>query len=216
MELYGYWRSSASYRVRIILALKDLDYAYAPINLLHGAQSDPAHHARNPQELVPALRTDEGEMLTQSLAIAEYLEERYPDPALLPDDLARRAQVRAVAGVIACEGQPLMNLRVQKYLKEVLDADEAALGAWLARWGGGAMAAVESLIAREDGPFAFGPTPTLADAFIIPQIYACTRFGIDLSACPRLNAIAEHCRDLPPFVRAHPDSQPDAPARAPA
>lgn len=210
MKLFGYWRSSATYRVRIALELKGLEYDYEPVNLLKGEQRSSVHLTRNPQGLVPALETEEGAILTQSAAIIEYLEERYPDTPLLPADAEGRARARAVAAVIACEAQPFMNLRMQTYLKEERHFDAAAMKEWLNRWSGGAMKAAEALIAGEPGPFALGARPTIADAFLVPQMFGALRFGIDLSAMPRITAICEHCNTLEPFIRAHPQNQPDA------
>jgi maleylacetoacetate isomerase len=210
MKLFGYWRSSATYRVRIAMELKQLTFAYEPINLLKGEQNSPAFLKRNPQGLVPALETEEGSVLTQSMAIIEYLEERYPERPLLPEDAAERARARAVAAVIACEAQPFMNLRIQTYLKEERDFDGEAMRDWLNRWAGGAMASVEALIGQHEGPFSLGEKPTIADAFLIPQIYGALRFGIDLSRTPRIMRVYQHCSALEPFIRAHPENQPDA------
>ena len=210
MKLYGYWRSSATYRVRIILALKALDYDYVPVNLLAGDQLSESHKKRNPQGLVPALETDSGAVITQSLAISEYLEEAFPENPVLPDDIMLRAKARAIAAAIACEAQPFMNLRMQKYLKEECDFDAAAMGDWLDRWTGGAMRAAEALVSATAGKFAVGDAPGLADAFIVPQVFGATRFGIDLSACPTLMRIAAGCNELDAFIAAHPDNQPDA------
>ena len=210
MKLYGYWRSSATYRIRIILALKGLSYDYAPVNLLAGDQTGDAYGARNPQRLVPSLETDDGATLTQSLAIAEYLEERHPDPGLLPDDLTARAHARMIACIIACEAQPFMNLRIQKSLKADHDFSGEDVATWLQRWGGGAMTAAEALVEKTMGAFAVGEAPSLADAFIVPQVYGARRFGIDLTATPRLVAIEAACNRLDAFRAAHPDNQPDA------
>ncbi|HBK92720.1 MAG TPA: maleylacetoacetate isomerase [Parvularcula sp.] len=210
MKLFGYWRSSATYRVRIAMELKGLEFSYEPVNLLKGEQRSPAFLNRNPQGLVPALETEEGFLLTQSIAIIEYLEERYPEVALLPADAAARAHARAIAATIACEAQPFMNLRMQKYLKEELDFDDAAMKAWLGRWPGGAMESVEALVERYGAGFCVGDKPTTADCFLIPQMYGALRFGVDLSRTPRLKSIHERCAALDPFKRAHPENQPDA------
>jgi len=208
MKLFGYWRSSATYRVRIALQLKALDYEYEPVNLLKGEQSSPAHLKRNPQGLVPAFETDEGAILTQSIAIIEYLEERYPETPLLPADSAGRARARAISAIIACEAQPFMNLRIQNYLKSECDFDEAAMKEWLQRWAGGAMESVEKLIGA--GGFCVGDQPGMADAFLIPQVFGAMRFGIDLSRTPRIVEIFNRCNEMEPFKRAHPQTQPDA------
>lgn len=210
MKLFGYWRSSATYRVRIALELKGLDFDYEPVNLLRGEQRAPAFLARNPQGLVPALETEEGAVLTQSTAIIEYLEERYPEPPLLPANAEQRARARAVAAVIACEAQPFMNLRIQTYLREEREFDAAAMQDWLDRWAGAALLSVEALIGGDAARFCVGDTPGMADAFLVPQVYGAMRFGIDLSQTPRIMAIYRRCEALDPFIRAHPESQPDA------
>ena len=210
MKLYGYWRSSATYRVRIALALKEIDYDYEPVNLLKGEQRTDSYLAKNPNGLVPTLVTDEGAALIQSLAIMEYLEEVCPDPSILPDDPVTRARARAIAATIACEAQPLMNLRIQKYLKENASLDDAGVKAWLNRWPGGALAAVEKMAAESGGDFCVGDTPTIADVCLVPQWFGSLRFGVDLSGFTRLNEIYERCVALPAFEKAHPLNQPDA------
>lgn len=209
MKLYGYWRSSATYRVRIALALKELGYDYEPVNLLEGEQKTDAYLAKHPHGLVPALETGDGAVLTQSLAIMEYLEEAHPRPAILPKDLAARARARAIAATLACEAQPFMNLRIQTYLKNEGGFNEAAMEAWLDRWPGGAMAAVEKMVAEADR-YCVGDQPTLADCCLVPQMYAAQRFGVDVSGFKRLNQIYERCLKHPAFERAHPLNQPDA------
>ncbi len=211
MKLYGYWRSSATYRVRIALGLKDLAYDYEPINLLKDEQKSERYRVLSPQGLVPVLITDDGAALTQSMAIIEYLEERYPETPLLPEDERARARARAIAATIACEAQPFINLRIQKYLREKLHLDDAMMAEWLNLWAGGAMASVEQMIAGHEGRFCVGNEPSIADAFLIPQVYAARRFEIDLSAMPRINAVADACARLPAFIAAEPQNQPDAP-----
>lgn len=210
MKLYGYWRSSATYRIRIVLALKEIPFEYHPVNLLKAQQSSKEFLANNPQGLVPALETDDGHILTQSTAICDYLEELFSERSLLPGTAVQRAQIRAVTAAIACEAQPLMNLRVQNYLKNEGGFDAEQMSHWLETWPGRTMRDVETLIAGRSGPFAFGEVPTLADAFIVPQVFAATRFGMDMTACPRLVAIADHCNTLSAFKIAHPANQPDA------
>lgn len=210
MKLFGYWRSSATYRVRIALALKGLDYDYAPVNLLKGEQKSDEYLAKNPHGLVPALETHDGAILTQSLAILEYLEEAHPEPSILPKDAVARARSRAIAETLACEAQPFMNLRIQTYLKNEGGFDDAAMKAWLARWPGGAMAAAETLVWEAGGDYCVGDEPTIADCCLVPQMFAAQRFGVDVAGFERLNDINERCLKHPAFEKAHPSNQPDA------
>lgn len=209
--LHGYWRSSAAYRVRIALALKRLDYDQAAHDLRRGDQREPSYLALNPQGLIPALATDDG-LLTQSPAILEWLEERYPQPPLLPADPGDRAIVRAMAATIACDIHPLNNLRVLNALRDDLGADKEAVKRWIARWITDGFDALETLIARYGRGFAFGDTPTLADCYLVPQIYSADRFGVDLSAFPALVKAGERTRAIEVVVGAHPSRQPDADA----
>lgn len=210
MKLFGYWRSSATYRVRIALALKGLNYDYEPVNLLKGEQRSEAYLAKNPAGLVPTLMTDGSAFLTQSSAIIEYLEETHPDPALLPGDATIRAKARAIAATLASEAQPFGNSRVQKYLREERGFDDAAMKEWMNRWPGGAMAAVEKMLVHTVGDFCVGRAPGFAECFLVPQMYAAQRFGVDVSGFKRMNEIYERCQEHPAFVKAHPDNQPDA------
>jgi maleylpyruvate isomerase len=209
MILHGYWRSGAAYRVRIALALKGLSYEQRGHDLRTGAQKDPAYVALNPQGMVPALELD-GAVLTQSPAILEWLEEAYPAPALLPSDAVGRAHVRAMAALIGCDIHPLNNLRVGKALREGFGADQAAVDAWAARWIVPGFEALEALVARHGAGWCHGDAPSLADCYLIPQIYSAGRFNVPLDAFPRLLAIDEAARAHPAFVAAHPDNQPDA------
>lgn len=209
MILHGYWRSGAAYRVRIALNLKGVAYDQAGHDLRTGAQAAPDYVALNPQGLVPALEVD-GAVLTQSPAILEWLEEAYPQPPLLPSDPIDRAQVRAMAALIACDIHPLNNLRVGKALRETFGADQAGVDAWAARWIQPGFAALERLVARHGRGWCFGEAPSLADCFLIPQIYSAGRFNVDLAAYPRLLAIDEAAAAHPAFAEAHPSRQPDA------
>ncbi len=209
MILHGYWRSGAAYRTRIALALKGLSYEQQGHDLRTGAQKDPAYVALNPQGMVPALEVD-GAVLTQSPAILEWLEETHPTPALLPSDALGRAHVRAMAALIGCDIHPLNNLRVGKALREGFGADQAAVDAWAARWILPGFEALEALVARHGAGWCYGATPTLADCYLIPQIYSAGRFNVPLDAFPRLLAIDEAAKAHPAFVAAHPDNQPDA------
>lgn len=211
MKLYGYFRSSAAYRVRIALALKGLPYEYVAIHLRKGEQGADPYRALNPQELVPTLADERG-TFTQSLAIIEYIEERYPRPPLLPDTPEARARVRAIALAIACEIHPLDNLRVLQYLVRTMGASEEAKNAWYRHWIDVGLAALESQLTRDaaTGTFCHGETPTLADVCLIPQLANARRFGIPLDAYPCLLRIEAACNALPAFVAALPEKQPDA------
>ncbi len=206
LVLHGYWRSTASYRVRIALALKGLAFEHVAHDLRTGEQRDADYLALNPQGLVPAL-TLNGEVFTQSAAIIELIDERHPEPPLLPPDPEGRAHARGMAAAIACDIHPLNNLRVLTVLREAFGASEAQVNAWIARWIADGFAAIEPRIV---GPFAFGREPGLVDCFLVPQVYSAERFAVDLAPYPRLMAAAEHARALPAVQAAHPDRQPDA------
>jgi maleylacetoacetate isomerase len=209
LVLHGYWRSGTSYRTRIALEIKGVAYEQAPVDLRAGEQKSAAFHALNPQGLVPALETSDG-VLTQSSAILEWLEERYPQPPLLPRAPGERAIVRAMAMAVACDIHPLGNLRVLKYLKDPLGQAQPAIDAWIAHWIGEGFAALETLIARHGGRFAFGDSLTLADCHLVPQFYAAQRYSVDCSAYPRLAESAARAMAEEAVRRAHPDLQPDA------
>ncbi len=208
MILHGYWRSGTSYRTRIALNLKGLTYQQQGVDLRQGVQRSDAYLALNPQGLVPALEV-EGAVLTQSPAILEWLEDAHPEPALLPANLIDRAQVRAMAALVACDIHPLNNLRVLKAVKEVGGAD-ADTDAWAARWIIPGFTALEALVQRHGDGWCFGRTPTLADCCLIPQIYSARRFNVALDAFPALQAIDDRAQEHPAFIAAHPDRQPDA------
>ncbi|WP_375201008.1 maleylacetoacetate isomerase [Hyphococcus sp.] len=210
MKLFGYWRSSATYRVRIALALKNLSYDYEPVNLLKGEQRSDAYLNKNPTGLVPTLVTDDGALITQSVAIIEYLEETHPDPSLLAGNAVARANARAIAATLACEAQPFGNVRIQNYLKNERGFDAEAMKDWMNRWPGGAMAAVEKMLARTAGDYCVGDVPGLADCLLVPQMYAAARFGVETSGLAKMNEIYERCSQHPAFIKAHPDNQPDA------
>jgi maleylpyruvate isomerase len=209
LRLHGYWRSTASYRVRIALNLKGIAYEQAAHDLRLGEQRDPGYRAIAPQGLVPALETD-GLVVTQSLAILEWLEERFPEPALLPADPNGRAVVRSMAALIACDIHPLNNLRVLQALRSQLSADEPQVEAWIGRWIGEGFAALEELLGRHGGAFAYGDAPSLADCCLVPQVYSAERFKVDLAPYPRIHAAAARAGELAAFVAAHPARQPDA------
>jgi maleylpyruvate isomerase len=208
MKLHGYFRSSAAYRVRIALNLKGLNAEHLPHHLRKGEQRDPAYLAINPQGLVPTLQ-DGGVTITQSLAIIEWLEETLPEPPLLPKDPLRRAKIRAFAMALACDTHPLQNLKVLTRLRELGLPEEQVTGwaAWANREG---LAACETLIADEAGPFCFGAAPTLADLCLVPQLANARRFGVDLGAFPRLLRAEAAAKNIKAFADAAPERQPDA------
>lgn len=213
MKLYSYFRSSAAYRVRIALNLKNLPYDYAPVHLLRdgGEQLKPAYRKLNPDAILPTL-VDGDNVLQQSLAIMEYLEEAYPQPPLLPKAPADRAYVRSVALQVACEIHPLNNLRVLKYLKHTVGADDATRDEWYRHWVESGFATLEEHLAADSrtGAFCFGDSPTLADACLVPQVFNAQRFKIDVARFPTIQRIHNHASQLDAFARAAPGVQPDA------
>lgn len=211
MILHGYWRSGASYRVRIALNLKGLAFDNAAHDLRKGEQKATDYVALNPQGMVPALQ-DGDLVLTQSPAILEWLEETRPDPALLPKGANDRATVRAMAALIGCDIHPLNNLRVLKAIRSEFNADQAAVDAWAAGWIAPGFDALEALVARHGAGWSFGDAPTLVDCYLIPQMYSARRFNMDLSPWPRLLAVEKTALAHPAFTSAHPDVQPDADA----
>ena len=208
MILHGYFRSSAAWRVRIALHLKGLTVENRYQHLRTGQQLSPEYMAVNPQGLVPSLILDDGTVLTQSLAICEYLDEQYPDPALLPSDPVSRARVRAFAQVIACDIHPVQNLRVLKAL-QARGQTQDETQSWARDVIGSGFDALETLVAGHSQAFAFGGSPTLADICLVPQMANARRFGVSLR-WPRLAAIEAACLALPAFAETHPDRQPDA------
>ncbi|MHA6327301.1 maleylacetoacetate isomerase [Roseivivax sp. CAU 1753] len=208
MRLYSYWRSTTSYRVRIALNLKGLAYEPVPVNLVAGAQRAPDYAALNPGQGVPTLVLDDGTVLTQSMAILEWLEETHPDPALLPGDAVARAKVRAAALTIAADIHPVNNLRVIARLKAMGHGQDEAVD-WMNNWMQRGLVAFDRLI-DADGPFCFGDAPGLADLCLVPQLYNAHRWGCDLSALPRLTEIEARCLEHAAFDAARPEHQPDA------
>lgn len=213
MKLYNYFRSSASFRVRIALNLKGLSYDYIPVHLVKGGgqQFAPEFKAMSPAALVPVL-DDDGTLLTQSLAIIEYLDETHPTPALLPADPAGRARARAIALAIACEIHPINNLRVLGYLSKTLGVSEDQKNAWYRHWVETGLAAVEAMLAGNPatGAFCHGDTPTIADICLVPQIFNAQRFNCNLDHVPTVMRIHAHCLTHPAFAAAVPAKQPDA------
>ncbi len=213
MKLYTFFRSSASYRVRIALNLKGIGYEQIPIHLRRGGgeQLQPAYKALNPQALLPALEDNE-RILTQSLAIIEYLDEKYPVAPLLPKDSADKALVRSMALVIACEIHPIQNLRVLNYVKSNYNQTDEQVNQWARHWIDLGLTALEQMIAAQPnrGKFCFGNTPTLADVCLIPQLGNARRYGCDLSRYPSILSIEKNCMALAAFADAAPEKQPDS------
>lgn len=209
MDLYTYYRSTSSYRVRLALALKGLDYRAVAVDLLRGEQLQPAYRTLNPQGRVPSLKTESGEVLSQSPAILEYLEERYPAIPLLPADPLPRARHRGIAALIACDVHPLHNVSVLNRLRG-LGLDEPAIRAWIAHWIGEGLAAVETRLG--DCGYCFGELG-LADVYLLPQLYTARRFQVDLSPYPRILRVEALAAAHPAFQQAHPEAQPDTPAQ---
>jgi len=211
MKLYGYFRSSAAFRVRIALNLKKLDYENAFIHLRRGDQAGPEFLGVNPQGLVPALEMGD-QLLTQSMAIIEYLDETHPEPPLLPRDAAGRARTRALAAIVACDIHPLNNLRVLRYLHGPLGHDQEAIERWYNHWITSGFNAFERLLADDPrtGTFCHGDTPGLADIALVPQVYNAHRYPLDLTHYPTILRVYENCKALDAFAAADPDRQPDS------
>lgn len=209
MILHGYWRSTTSYRVRIGLNLKQCAYEQRTHDLRTGEQRDARYLALNPQGLVPALDIGDGTILTQSPAILEWLDATYPAPPLLPADLTESAIVRSIAATIGCDIHPVNNLRILDALRTDFAATPGQVSAWITRWMTAGFDAIEPQIARHGDGYAFGATPTLADCYLVPQVYAAERFAVDLSRYPCLATAAANAATLPAFAAAHPNMQSD-------
>ena len=215
MKLYSYFRSSAAYRVRIALNLKGLQAEVVPVHLVKngGEQHSAEYRQINPSELLPALVEDAhqgGFTLTQSFSILEYLEEKHPDIALLPQNVEQRALIRAFSQSIACDIHPLNNLRVLHYLSDTLTVSDEQKSAWYAHWIEVGFNGLEAQLKDSNGKFCFGETATFADCCLVPQVYNALRFNIDLAAYPKITAIYQHCNTLPAFQNAAPEAQDDA------
>jgi maleylpyruvate isomerase len=210
VKLYTYFRSSAAYRVRIALNLKNLPYEMVPIHLTKdgGQQRKPDFVAINPQMRVPAVVLANGDVLTQSLAIIEYFDETYPEPPLLPADAIARAHVRAIAQMVACDIHPLNNLIALQYLKRSLKHEQAEIDAWYHHWVIEGFKAIEAMISP--GPYACGAQPSLADVCLVPQVFNARRLKVPLDAFPKIVAAETACLKLPAFDKARPENQPDA------
>jgi maleylacetoacetate isomerase len=210
LKLYSYFRSSAAYRVRIALNLKGLPYEVVPVHLTKegGHQRKPEFRAINPQMRVPAIELSDGEILTQSLAIIEYLDEIHPEPPLLPADALERAKVRAIAQIVACDIHPLNNLVTLQYIKRQLRHEQPEIDAWYHHWVIEGFSAIEILIAP--APYACGARVTLADVFLVPQVFNARRLNVPLDRFPKIVALNAACLKLPAFDKARPENQPDA------
>lgn len=215
IKLYGYWRSSASYRVRIALNLKDLDYTYVPVHLIAdgGEQHSDDYQRINPGKLVPTFVDEDADItLNQSMAIIEYLDEKYPDTNLiLPIHSQDRARVRALAQDIACDTQPLVNLRVLNQLKQEFTATDEQVKAWVQHWVNQSFTALSKKLETRAGKYSCGYQVTLADLCLIPQVYGALRFGVDMQPYPLIQKIYDNCMALDAFIKAAPEHQSDAP-----
>jgi maleylacetoacetate isomerase len=212
MQLYDYFRSSAAYRVRIAMNLKGIVYQQVPVSLQKGEHRQAYYLSINPQGAVPSLRLPDGDVLTQSLAICEYLEETHPEPPLLPDNALERARVRSLASIVACDIHPLNNLRVLTYLVRELQLDDDAKLAWYRHWIERGLSDFEQMIAAapHTGTYCHGERPTLADVCLMPQLFNARRFDCPLADYPTVLRIEAACAELPAFSAAHPDRQPDS------
>lgn len=210
MKLYSHWRSSASYRLRIALNLKSLTYEHVTLDLgkSHADQHRPEYRRVNPQGVVPSLELNDGTILMQSMAIIEYLEEAYPEPRLLPRRLEDRALVRALSQMVCADMHPLHTTRLIGYLEESLSMDQASIDRWIAHWSTFGLRAIEGLIG-DDG-YCVGGALTIADVFLVPEVYAARRFKVDLNPFERIRRVEERCGRLEAFQLAHPSRQPDA------
>lgn len=210
MQLYSFFNSSTSYRVRIAMALKGLSYDYHGVNLRSGEQRADTHRELSPSAGVPVLIDDEGVQLTQSLAIIDYLDAKFPQARLIPEDALARARVLEVANLIACDIHPINNLRVLGYLQKELGVSAEQKDAWYRHWVAEGLAAVEVLLSRHGkGAYCFGDEPTLADCCLVPQVANAQRMGCDLAGYPRVMAVYQHCLAQPAFQAAAPAQQPD-------
>ena len=211
MTLYGYWRSSASYRVRIALNLKGVSVEHRPINLKSGEQHLESHKRLNTQPLVPILELEDGTRLTQSLAILDYLEETFPKPSLLPNDSVLKSQVKSAAQIIGTDIAPIQNLRVLKYIRAEHGQDDVGVKAWAAHWIEEGLRPLEMLAQKNEQVFFMMEKPGYFECCLIPQIYNAKRFGVDMSQFPKLSNINDICLKLPAFVQSLPENQQDAP-----
>jgi maleylpyruvate isomerase len=213
MKLYNFHASSTSYRTRIVMNLKGLQYEYIPVRLDRGEHLADTYGKINPMRGVPTLELDDGVRLYQSSAIIEYLEETYPDPPLLPKDRHSRAHVRALAAIVGSDMHPVNNLRIRNFIRDTYKQDAEGVAAWIGLWNKAGFSAIETMLvadrARQPG-FCFGSSPTIADAFLVSHVFAAQRFKTDMSPYPEVMTVVETCGALRPFADAHPTRQPDA------
>lgn len=210
LELYGYWRSSASYRVRIGLALKGIEYTYIPVNLKTGEQYQQPYISLNPQGLVPMLVLPDGQSLTQSPAILDFIDRQFDGPELLPRNPVQRAHVIAAANIVACDTAPIQNLRVLRYIRNEYDQDDTGVKAWATHWIAEGLSKVEAMMKMPEWHFILQSEPGYFECMLIPQIYNAVRWGGDLERFPAINGINQRCLKFEAFQKAHPDNQPDA------
>ena len=211
MKLYGFWRSSATYRVYLALTIKGIKFDYTPVNLRENEQKSDKYAKIHPQRLVPALDLADGNILIQSPAILEYIEQTYNKPSLYPDAPLEQMRVREISNIIACEAQPFQNMRIQTFLRQNYNLDDQAIIKWLNQWVAGAMHSAEQLIKKTRGRYCYGDQITMADIYLIPQLYSAQKFGVDTSQFKVLNEIASECSKIEAFERSHPEIRPDAP-----
>lgn len=209
MKLYSYFRSSASYRVRIALNIKNIPYDIIPVHLVKGEQKSDEYISKNPSGLIPALELNDDKIITQSMAILDFLDNEYPNTPLLPKDNADRAIVLSMCNIIACDTHPLNNLRVLQYLTNELQVSDEQKQNWYAHWIMVNFTAFESLLKVHSGQYAFGDSITMADICLIPQVYNANRFKVDLSAFPTILKVVENCNKLDVFIKASPEKQAD-------
>jgi maleylacetoacetate isomerase len=210
MKLYSYFRSSATFRLRIALNIKGLAYEYQPVDLLRREQKSEAYMARNPQGLVPAMELPGGDTLGQSVALLEWLEETHPEPALLPTEPLQRARVRSMVNTIVCDTHPLCNMAVTNYLQDRLKATQDDLHDWYNTWMHRGFHAIEQTLAANNTRYSFGEQPCMADICLVPQVYNAGRFGVALDAYPHIVAVVTACQQLAAFADAAPENQPDS------
>jgi len=210
MKLHGYWRSSASYRVRIALVMKGVEVEHIAVNLRDGEQGGSDHKSRNPQGFVPVLELEDGTLLTQSLAILDYLDTTFPEPELMPRNAILRSKILSASLTIACDVSPIQNLSVLKYLRAELEQDDTGVGEWVQHWITRGFTALEHIASQSGTTYLLSDQPMLFECCLVPQVYNARRFGVDMGRFPKLKSIDALCRELPAFQCAAPENQQDA------